>query len=92
MGRLWITDVDQGVTAVLKTRAKLNHRSLQGEIKAILRDTVQPDRTVRYRRSPSWLRGRQLKRVYMRSEFDSLLLRGDQSIARRFRIKRVQAT
>ncbi len=83
MRRLWIMDLDRSVIAVLRARAKLNHRSLQGEIKAILRDTVQPDRIARYMRSPSWLRGRQLRRVYMRNEFDSLLLRGGQSATTR---------
>ena len=44
MGQLLIRDVDNEVVEALKERAKRNQRSLQGELKLIITQAVQPTR------------------------------------------------
>lgn len=41
MAQILIRDLDEGIVAALKKRAKANHRSLQGEVKALLQEKVQ---------------------------------------------------
>lgn len=41
MAQILIRDLDEDVVAALKKRAKANHRSLQGEVKALLQEKVQ---------------------------------------------------
>jgi plasmid stability protein len=40
MAQILLRNVDDALVARLKERAKLNHRSLQGEVKAILEETA----------------------------------------------------
>ena len=40
MAQILVRDLDDALVARLKERAKLNHRSLQGEVKAILEETA----------------------------------------------------
>lgn len=51
MAQILVRDLDPELVARLKERAKRNHRSLQGEIKAILERTAAP------RRPPLEMRG-----------------------------------
>jgi plasmid stability protein len=44
MADLTIRNLDDDVYERLKARAKLNERSLEGEVRAILRGVVRPDR------------------------------------------------
>ena len=46
MPNLSIKNVPEEVVAELRARAKLNHRSLQGELLAILEDTVAAPKTI----------------------------------------------
>lgn len=41
MAQILIRDLDEELVAVLKKRAKANHRSLQGEVKALLQEKVR---------------------------------------------------
>lgn len=41
MPQILIRDLDEDVVAALKRRAKANHRSLQGEVKALLQEKVR---------------------------------------------------
>ena len=41
MAQILIRDLDDEVVAILKARAKSNHRSLQGEVKAMIEDRVR---------------------------------------------------
>jgi plasmid stability protein len=41
MAQILIRDLDDDLVAMLKARAKSNHRSLQGEIKALLEEKVR---------------------------------------------------
>lgn len=41
MAQILIRDLDDDLVATLKARAKSNHRSLQGEVKALLEDKVR---------------------------------------------------
>ena len=41
MAQILIRDLDDEVVATLKARAKSNHRSLQGEVKALLEEKVR---------------------------------------------------
>jgi plasmid stability protein len=47
MAQILVRDIDDAVVATLKERAKANHRSLQGEVKAIL------EREARRRMTPA---------------------------------------
>lgn len=40
MAQILIRDLDDELVATLKARAKANHRSLQGEVKALLEEKV----------------------------------------------------
>lgn len=40
MAQILIRDLDEDIVAALKKRAKANHRSLQGEVKALLQEKV----------------------------------------------------
>jgi antitoxin FitA len=40
MAQILVRDLDDALVARLKERARLNHRSLQGEVKAILEETA----------------------------------------------------
>jgi antitoxin FitA len=40
VAQILVRDLDDALVARLKERAKLNHRSLQGEVKAILEETA----------------------------------------------------
>jgi len=40
MAQILVRDLDDALVARLKERAKQNHRSLQGEVKAILEETA----------------------------------------------------
>jgi plasmid stability protein len=40
MAQILIRDLDEKLVAALKARARSNHRSLQGEVKAVLQETV----------------------------------------------------
>ena len=44
MAQILIRGLDDEVVAILKARAKSNHRSLQGEVKALIEDRVRPGR------------------------------------------------
>lgn len=44
MAQILIRDLDDEVVALLKARAKSNHRSLQGEVKAMIEDRVRAGR------------------------------------------------
>jgi plasmid stability protein len=44
MAQILIRDLDDELVATLKARAKANHRSLQGEVKALLEDKVRAGR------------------------------------------------
>ena len=44
MAQILIRDLDDEVVAILKARAKSNHRSLQGEVKAMIEDRVRVGR------------------------------------------------
>jgi len=41
MPQILIRDLDEDLIAALKRRAKANHRSLQGEVKALLQEKVR---------------------------------------------------
>lgn len=41
MAQILIRDLDDELVATLKARAKSNHRSLQGEVKALLEEKVR---------------------------------------------------
>jgi plasmid stability protein len=41
MAQILIRDLDDDLVATLKARAKSNHRSLQGEVKAMLEEKVR---------------------------------------------------
>jgi plasmid stability protein len=41
MAQILIRDLDAEVVAKLKARAKSNHRSLQGEVKALIEDRIR---------------------------------------------------
>jgi len=41
MAQILIRDLDDGLVATLKARARSNHRSLQGEVKALLEEKVR---------------------------------------------------
>jgi plasmid stability protein len=41
MAQILIRHLDEDLIAALKRRAKANHRSLQGEVKALLQEKVQ---------------------------------------------------
>jgi plasmid stability protein len=41
MAQLLVRDLDPAVVARLKTKARLNHRSLQGEVRAILEQAAE---------------------------------------------------
>ena len=45
MAQILVRDLDDAVVARLKARAKANHRSLQGEVKAILEREAPPRMT-----------------------------------------------
>lgn len=45
MAQILVRDLDDAVVERLKARAKANHRSLQGEVKAILEREVPPHMT-----------------------------------------------
>ena len=41
MAQILIRDLDEDLVATLKARARSNHRSLQGEVKALLEEKVR---------------------------------------------------
>jgi plasmid stability protein len=52
MPALHIRDVDDAVVDALKVRAARNHRSLQGEVRAILEETVRQAQSSSRKRKP----------------------------------------
>ena len=44
MAQILIRDLDDELVALLKARAKSNHRSLQGEVKALIEERVRAGR------------------------------------------------
>jgi plasmid stability protein len=51
MPAIHVRDIDDAVLEALKARAARNHRSLQGEIRAILEETVRATRAASRKRS-----------------------------------------
>jgi plasmid stability protein len=57
MAHVLIRDLSSAAVTTLKTRAKRNHRSLQGEVKAILEETAERTKAIeRFRRETARLR------------------------------------
>jgi plasmid stability protein len=58
MPQVLVRDLSSSALSTLKTQAKRNHRSLQGEVKAILEDSAARARAMeRFRRDTAKLRG-----------------------------------